>query len=329
METSIRYPIRYVSRQTGLKPHLIRAWEERYGAVHPERAPSNQRLYSDADIRRLELLKTAVDHGHAISAVAPLSDSDLQELVARGATRQVQEGDAAPVAAAPAAPSPAAAAQKLDAAIEHIRRLDVRGLETVLSAAAVAMPRQAFLGKIVLPLFRRIGNLWQAGELKIVNEHMASVTIRAMLWDMLRTVETAAAAPCIVVGTPAGHRHEFGALAAALTAAEAGWQAHYFGPDLPSEELAYAAHKLEARAICLSLCHQLDDRTLPIELTRLRRAVGPDMPVLVGGPGAETAHEAVRAVNGWIVNDLETFRRRLEALTSHNAKKDPKRRPTS
>ena len=329
MDADIRYPIRYVVRQTGLKPHLIRAWEERYGAVHPERAPSNQRLYSDTDIRRLVLLKTAVDHGHAISAVAPLSNPDLQELVERGTTRQAPKGEAAPAAAAPAAPSAAAAAQKLDAALEHILRLDVRGLETVLSQAAVGMPRQAFLGKIVLPLFHRIGNLWQAGELKIVNEHMASITIRAMLWDMLRTVETAATAPCIIVGTPAGHRHEFGALAAALTAAEAGWQAHYFGPDLPSEELAYAARKVEARAICLSLCHQLDDRTLPIELTRLRRAVGPDMPVLIGGPGTETALDAVRAVNGLIVNDLETFRRRLEALTSHNVKKDSQRSSTS
>jgi hypothetical protein len=38
------YPIRYVSRQTGLTPHAIRAWENRYGAVKPKRTKTNWRI---------------------------------------------------------------------------------------------------------------------------------------------------------------------------------------------------------------------------------------------------------------------------------------------
>jgi DNA-binding transcriptional MerR regulator/methylmalonyl-CoA mutase cobalamin-binding subunit len=314
MKASIRYPIRYVVRQTGLKPHLIRTWEERYGAVHPERSPSNQRLYSDADIKRLRLLERGVDGGHAISALASLTDEDLQELVERGATMSASDDKRAlpPDGLAPAIPQNAA--QRVDLALDHVLGLDIRGLEKVLSDAAVEMPRQAFLQEVVLPLFNRVGAMWQSGKLKVVCEHMASATVRPMLWDMLRSVRVAETAPRIIMATPVGHWHEFGALISALTAAESGWQAFYFGPNLPSEEIAFAARKLDAQAIGLSLCHHLDDHSLAIELTRLRRAVGTDMPLIIGGTGAAAAVKKLDDMNVLVVNDLDAFRRQLEAL---------------
>jgi len=310
METQIKHPMQYAARQTGLKPYLIRTWEERYGAVSPQRSPSNRRLYSDADIQRLILLKQAVDGGHTISAVAPLSDRDLRELL--------QNRGADP--SAPQAPTPEQvptdAALRVEAALEHVLRLDARGLERVLYDAAVDMPRQGFLQHLILPLFRRIGAMWQSGKLKIVNEHMASVTVRAMLWEMLRSVDVAETAPRIVVATPVGHWHEFGALASALAASESGWRACYFGPNLPCEEMAYAVRQLDARALSLSLCHRIDDRNTSGELTRLRRVIGQEVAVFVGGPGADAAANVVRRIKALLISDLELFRRRLEQIAS-------------
>jgi len=319
METAIRHPMRYVARQTGLKPYLIRTWEERYGAVSPQRSRSNRRLYTDADIQRLILLKKAVDGGHTISAVAPLSDQDLRELLQnRVADTKVADRASKALAKHAAAALGEDAARRVEAALGHVLRLDAGGLERVLNDAAVEMPRQAFLQHIIFPLFNRIGALWQAGELKIVNEHMASVTVRAMLWDMLRAVDVAETAPRIIVATPVGHWHEFGALASALAASESGWRACYFGPNLPCEEIAYAARKLDARALCLSLCHRIDDQAIPGQLTRLREVVGPELAVFVGGAGAEAAINIIRRIQALCVNDLESFRRRLEQLASNS-----------
>ncbi|NIS60351.1 MAG: MerR family transcriptional regulator, partial [Proteobacteria bacterium] len=50
------HPIRFVARQTGLTPHVIRAWERRYNAIVPGRSPTNRRLYSEGNIERLGLL---------------------------------------------------------------------------------------------------------------------------------------------------------------------------------------------------------------------------------------------------------------------------------
>ena len=83
MHNNNLYAIRYVVRRTGLTPHVIRAWEKRYGAVVPKRSPKNRRLYCEDDVRRLQLLKKITDAGHTISQVAPLDTSELLELAQR------------------------------------------------------------------------------------------------------------------------------------------------------------------------------------------------------------------------------------------------------
>ena len=44
------FPIREVSRLTGVNPVTLRAWERRYGLIQPTRTESGHRLYSMADV---------------------------------------------------------------------------------------------------------------------------------------------------------------------------------------------------------------------------------------------------------------------------------------
>ena len=60
-----RYPIRAVSKLTGIAIDTLRAWERRYGAVTPTR-DERGRMYTDADVARLRLLGGAVESGHSI-----------------------------------------------------------------------------------------------------------------------------------------------------------------------------------------------------------------------------------------------------------------------
>ena len=72
-----RYRIGAVCRLTGISQHVLRVWEKRYGVVEPMRGPNQRRLYSEADVLRLSLLKALVDRGHAIGSIAALDDSAL------------------------------------------------------------------------------------------------------------------------------------------------------------------------------------------------------------------------------------------------------------
>jgi len=70
-----------VVRQTGIPAQNIRMWEKRYSAVVPERTPSNRRLYSPDDLKRLGSMKKLTESGHAISQIANLTNSQLHELL--------------------------------------------------------------------------------------------------------------------------------------------------------------------------------------------------------------------------------------------------------
>lgn len=80
--TRATHSIGAVSRILGLSTHALRKWEDRHGAIRPERTAGGDRRYSSADLDRLSKLKTLVDHGHAIGALAALSTDELDRLVA-------------------------------------------------------------------------------------------------------------------------------------------------------------------------------------------------------------------------------------------------------
>src|SRR3569623_849784 len=77
-----RHPIAGVAQRTGLSQDVLRVWERRYEAVVPARSETGVRLYSDADIERLILLRTATRGGRGIGQVAKLSTRALETIVA-------------------------------------------------------------------------------------------------------------------------------------------------------------------------------------------------------------------------------------------------------
>ena len=313
METTSTYSIKYVARRTGLKPHLIRSWEARYQAICPQRSSNRRRCFTDKDIKRLYLLKRAVDQGHTISAISRLSDDELSQLLVQHTVGMGVDRASADFKK-PTPPVPILPEEAVATALEHIVALDTASLENFLNGIAVDMPRHAFVQSVVLPLFEIIGDMWRAGKLKVVSEHMASMVMRSILWDMLRSVSLSEQAPRIAVATPVGHWHEIGALAVALAASESGWRACYFGPNLPSEEIAFVALRLKTSAVALSVCHRLVDNRVAAEMKKLRRLVGRRLPIFIGGPGARAAQQAAREVDMVAIPDLNAFRKELDRL---------------
>jgi DNA-binding transcriptional MerR regulator len=306
MERKKIFTIKYVADHTGLKPHVIRAWESRYKAIVPGRTPTNRRLYCQEDVQRLKLLKTACDTGHQISRIANVDTDELLQIL-----KLDRPGGAGMQAStASRAGGHRSAEEYRKQCLQAVLSLDPDTLEGTLCDAVVHLPRQAVVEAVVVPLFEQIGELWKAGRLKILNEHVASNCIRNFLWDMLRCLEIPSQAPTIVLGTPVGQHHELGALSAALAAAEAGWRPIYVGVNLPSEELAAAVSQFNARCIGLSVSFLLDENQLKPELTKLRRYIGPQCAFLVGGLHGASWNSLLKSVDALQMNswrDLMQF----------------------
>ncbi len=313
MTTKNLYPIRYVSQRTGLTSHVIRAWEKRYKAVVPQRSPKNRRLYCEDDIKRLQLLKEITVMGQSISQVAPLDSKELMDL----AQRSVSEISRTPeVGKKPL--QPAAASGYCKKCLSAVLNLDPDGLERSYDQAAINLTRTALLRDIIDPLFEEIGNLWRKGSLKILNEHMATSLTRTFLSNMLRATENSDPAPAIFIATTVGQWHDVGALTVALTAAENGWHPIYYGPNLPAEEIAAGVKQSGARAVAISIAHLLTQQPLIEELRKLRRYVGKDMALLLGGRALENHQQILNKVDAKYISSVEQFSEELSSLLTAN-----------
>jgi DNA-binding transcriptional MerR regulator len=85
------YRIGAVSRLTGIPADTLRIWERRYQLVDPQRTAKGGRLYSQADVNRLTMIKALVDQGHAISTVANLDTRELNDRLSRARPHNLPE----------------------------------------------------------------------------------------------------------------------------------------------------------------------------------------------------------------------------------------------
>ncbi|MBD3225050.1 MAG: MerR family transcriptional regulator [Caldithrix sp.] len=309
MNEEKRYPIKVVSRKTGLSLHVIRAWEKRYQVVHPQRTDSNRRLYSDGDVHKLHLLKQATDSGYSIGNIAHLSIDSLEELIGYGQKSVSQYNQVHNTNSPNTEPI-----YFLEEALRAVRQFDAGKLEYQLLQASVVLSQPILIEQVIVPLVEHIGNLWRQGDLRIMHEHMASAVLKSYLSNLRNAYRPQGNAPSLIVTTPRGQIHEIGALIIALVAAAEGWNVIYLGPDLPSEEIAAACLQKQARAVVLSLVYPADDPALYQDLVKLRQLLPERVAILIGGRIAPQYLSAINQIDAWTSDDLSSFRGLLEKL---------------
>ena len=304
------HPIRVVARRTGLTPHVIRAWEKRYGAVTPKRTQTNRRVYSQEDIERLSLLRRSTLLGRSIGQIAKLSTEELERLVADDETAQ----NAAPVRTVAQRSTSGEAANALTSCLEAARALDARALQQALDHAAINLSRPVLMSDVLVPLMHSIGDAWRDGQVRVAHEHLTTAVVRSFVGSLNGAFQTPESAPKLIVTTPAGQLHEIGALLASAAAAAGGWRTTYLGPSLPADEIAGAAQQNGARAVALSIVYPTDDPHVAVELERLGSYLPSHIALIVGGRGASSYKKALDAIHAVQPTDFESFVRELESL---------------
>lgn len=296
-----------VASRTGLSTHTIRAWERRYAAVEPERTGGGHRVYTEAQVHRLLLLRRLTEHGHRIGSIAGLPTEELESLLE--ATRR----DTA-AARADRAGGRATDEEGIRELMEAVRELDADRLEAAFRRAALHRSAHGLIEDVISPLLRRIGEAWERGEIGPAREHLASRVVGRTLSWVLDAFHPEPSAALAVVATPSGQRHELGALLAGATAAAHGWRISYLGGDLPGGEIAGAARATQARAVLLSLVYPSDDPALADELRSLRGGLAEDTAILVGGRAAPGYADALDEVGARVLGGYDELRVELEAL---------------
>jgi DNA-binding transcriptional MerR regulator/methylmalonyl-CoA mutase cobalamin-binding subunit len=287
-------PLRTVARLTGLTPDVIRAWEKRYGVVAPKRGPRGARLYTNADVSHLRLLRLVVSAGRAIGDVARLSPAELSTLAT-----SVGERDGR-VPTPHEMPAPPDVVMRALAALE---RFDVTALDRCLGDALVALGSRAFIEQVSAPLLHEVGVRWGDGRLSVADEHLLSGLLRNLLAGLMRS-RHGGANPSVLLATPSGERHEFGLLLAGMVIADAGLTLLYLGTDLPSADVCAAARRGRVAVVGLGLVNGDNQAAALAEVRRIERDLPAATELWLGGRDAAVVAAKLGNTRAVVVDGL-------------------------
>ena len=269
-----------LGRRTGVSPELLRAWERRYGLFEPDRSPGRFRLYSDADVSRVEAMRAQIADGlsaaEAARRVLGMSESS------RGSRRDV----------GPAIDEPSA---ELRAALEAF---DDAAAHAAIDQLIASLSLESFLREVVLPLLQDIGEGWERGEITIAQEHFASNLVRARLMALGRGWGRGAGHHALLAAPP-GELHDLGLVVLALVLRDRGWRVTFLGADTPIETIADTTRRVAPEVIVLAMLRvpEVELRDMR-ELTRSTR-------VLISGRGANAALARALAVEHFTGGPIE------------------------
>ena len=301
-EMPTSYPISAAAKLTGIPLDTLRAWERRYRAVIPKRSERG-RVYSEEQVKRLVLLRQAVQQGHSIGQVAGVGDRQLRELLDKSSSLSAR----GPV-------NVSASQEVLTPILQALDRFDYAATDREINrlAAAMASPRD-FVHQAALPLMRTIGERWHAGKCSIAQEHMLTNLLSALLASLVRTYSPSNPPARALLATPSNERHAFPTLAAAMLTAIGGLGVIYLGTDLPAADIVLAARKSEADIVLLSLSTTPGPETLE-EINHMARKLPRSSALWLGG-APELRLEQATAGSRWLVlHDFSALEHQLAAL---------------
>lgn len=268
-----------LSRRSGVSPERLRAWERRYELLRPTRSPGGLRLYSEADLARVRVMRGHLEAGLAAAEAAALAKQD-------------EVAEPAPAVAL----SPETLRQELADALDGY---DEPRAQAVLDRVLAAMTLDAALGEVVLPYLHELGSRWERGDATVAQEHFASTVLRGRLLGLARGWGLGGGPVALLACAP-GERHDLGLIAFGLALRARGWRIVFLGADTPVETTAAAGDELQPQLIVLAVVSiALPEAASPAlrELARRHRLAlagpaAPEVPgalVLAGDPIAEAA----------------------------------------
>lgn len=256
-----------LARRAGIPPATLRAWERRYGIVTPTRTEAGYRLYGERDEQRIKQMVELITRGIAPAEAASRVLAD----------DRAADSDADGQALRQAVDSEALRARLLEQLIDY----DEAAAHATIDRAIAAYGVEALLTELILPVVRRMGELWVDQEVTIGQEHFASHLIRGRVMPLARGWGSGDG-PLALLACPAGEEHDLALAAFGLLLRERGWRVAFLGADTPSGTLGEAAERLGPEIVVLAITDPATAAGLDTELS-----VG--VPVAIAGSAADPA----------------------------------------
>lgn len=282
-----------VERETGIAKETLRAWERRYDFPKPGRDANDERIYTQEQRIRLQLIKRLIDHGYRPGKIVNHGVDELHELAQR-ASRNL-------ATAAPDADDPL-----LAQCMKMIKGHRVHELRQAMMQAQLRLGLRSFVTGLVAPLTTMVGAAWASGRLAIFEEHLYAETLQSVMRAAIFTASQQTgrehASPRILLTTVPTERHGLGLLMAEALFALEGACCISLGVQTPLPEIVSAARAHRADVVALSFSGALSLRATMENIVQLKERLDGAAEIWAGGA---CAAQLTRQLGHGSVLDLE------------------------
>lgn len=215
------YSIKDLEQLSGIKAHTLRMWEQRYELLVPQRTDTNIRYYNDIDLRQLLNIAYLNRNGKKISQIAKMTEQEISDEVVNIADSNLEPSN------------------QTSALVISMVNLDETRFEKIIGTNALQFGLERTMTDIVYPFLKRIGILWQTGNINPAQEHFISGLIRQKLIVAIdgQLVAQHDSSRKYVLYLPEGELHEISLLFAAYIVKSRYNKLIYLGQSLPQDDL--------------------------------------------------------------------------------------------
>jgi DNA-binding transcriptional MerR regulator len=288
------FPIREVSRLTGINPVTLRAWERRYGLIQPTRTESGHRLYSPSDIDDVRSILGWIERGVAVSKVGTiLAKAQIARAESNSVDNDVGTGEWGEWQV------------QLRRAVNEF---DERRLEQLYGQIFSSYPMTQVFQDILMPVWREFAaqhdQFGQTSEWLFLDSFLRGRTLQRV------QLSSAHALQRVVLAAMPGQCRELELWVAALMMSTADTAIITLAPGQPLEELSLVCAKMKPDALVVFSNH-LPTADLARRLVRL--GLGLYCPLLLAGEAADVEQEHLaNSPVACLGSDAVVMRRRLQ-----------------
>ncbi|MFZ3183498.1 MAG: MerR family transcriptional regulator [Pseudomonas sp.] len=290
------FPIREVSRLTGVNPVTLRAWERRYGLIQPTRTESGHRLYSQANIEAIRSILAWLERGVAVSKVGKiLQRNELAQASAAPVSHEVASGEWG----------------EWQQQIRHaLSDFDQARLEQVYGQIFSSYPLAVVFQDVLMPLWQQLrlrqNEFGRSSEWLFFDNFL-----RARALQRLQLARGASDVRVVLAAMP-GQCHELELLVCGLLLGDTAIALTVLAQGQPLEELTLVCEKLQPQLLVLFSNHP-PANDFARQMARL--ALTLECPLAIAGEVSELAAEQMSGSSvACLGNDGRSLQRRMQQL---------------
>lgn len=251
-----RYSIKDLENLTNIKAHTIRIWEQRYGLLHPKRTSTNIRYYEDNDLRKLLNINLLYSNGLKISKIAALSEDEIIEQ-SKDVIQDHSESDNS--------------AELLMISIVNLEETKVRSL---LNQLYKDYGMEQMYAETIIPLLRKIGELWQLKTISVGHEHFFSNIYRAFVLSRTEMLTPSKLKnKKVLFFLPPNEEHELSMLVYQYLFSKEGWDVIYLGACVPYEDLEITYKQAKPDLVVTSFIKQISEKDFANSIQKIEAII--------------------------------------------------------